>query len=230
MTEDADVATPDRLPSRSPNLDEALTAAGFKAHLSGDGKLPVTKYYPEGEENGLYIEFVAQLQGSGYTRRGEPNDIVGVSSVTAQKLRHVDLLLFEPWDLELSARRGFNVGADTIVVRVANPASYLFQKVLTLRKRKTPTKQSKDTLYIHDTLSMFGSSFDQLREQAARVLDRLANKTRREFHELRTALFQDRALVVGAERTAAATGRANPPSAGTIAAVCTAGLERILAP
>ena len=60
MTEDADVATPDRLPSRSVSLDEALTAGGFKARLSGDGKLPVTRYYPNRDENGLYIEFVSQ--------------------------------------------------------------------------------------------------------------------------------------------------------------------------
>ena len=124
MTEDADVATPDRLPSRSPSLDEALTAGGFKAHLSGDGKLPVTKYYPEGDDNGLYVEFVAPLQGSGYTRGGERDDIVRVSGVTAQKLRHVDLLLFEPWALELSQPRGFDVGTETMTVRVASPASY----------------------------------------------------------------------------------------------------------
>src|SRR4051812_22250061 len=59
MTEDADVAIPDWLPSRSVTLDEALTNGGFKASLSGDGKLPVTKYYPNGDENGLYIEFVS---------------------------------------------------------------------------------------------------------------------------------------------------------------------------
>src|ERR1043165_8999239 len=64
MTEDADVATPDRLPSRVPNLDGALAAGGFKARLSGDGRLPVTKYYPDGDEHGLYIEFVAHLNGS----------------------------------------------------------------------------------------------------------------------------------------------------------------------
>lgn len=228
MTEDADVATPDRLPSRSLSLDEALAAGGFKVRLSGDGRLPITKYYPEGDENSLYIEFVAQLQGSGHTRSGEPNDILGVSGVTAQKLRHVDLLLFEPWKLEISEQRGFDVGAGAINVRVANPVSYLVQKVLTLRKRK-PAKQSKDALYIHDTLTMFGSSFPVLREQAGRVLDRLAPKTRRELHERRVALFEDKALVVGAERIAAATGRANPPSAGTIAAVCTVGLEQMFA-
>lgn len=229
-TEDADVATPDRLPSRSLSLDEALVAGGFKARRSGDGKLPVTKYYPNGDENGLYIEFVSQLQGSGYTRGGERNDILAVSGVTAQKLRHVDLLLFEPWELELSKQRGFDIGSAAIVVRVANPASYLAQKVLTLRKRKTAAKQSKDALYIHDTLMMFGSSFPALRQQAGGVLGRLAPKTRREFQELRVALFQDKTLMVGTERTAGATGRASSPSAETIATVCTVGLDQIFNP
>lgn len=230
MTEDADVATPDRLPSRSVSLEEALTAGGFKARLSGDGKIPVTQYYPNGDENGLYIEFVSQLQGSGYTRSGELNDILAVSGVTAQRLRHVDLLLFEPWELELSKQRGFETGSDALVVRVANPASYLAQKVLTLRKRRTTTKQSKDALYIHDTLTMFGRSFAAVRDQAGRVLERLAPKTTAEFHELRVALFQDKALMIGAERIAAATGRANPPSADTTAAVGRLGLDQIFTP
>ena len=230
MTEDADIATPDNLPSRSPNLDGALQAGGFKARLSGDGNLPVTKCHPEGDENGLYIEFVAQLQGAGVTRSGEPNDILAVSGVTAQKLRHVDLLLLEPWELELSEPRGFEVGTNGIVVQVANPASYLVQKVLTLRKRRSPAKQSKDALYIHDTLTMFGGSFAALREQAPRVLERLPRKTLREFHELCTALFRDKALMIGAEMIAAATGRANPPSAETIATVCAVGLAQIFAP
>lgn len=226
MTEDADVATPDRLPARTVSLDEALTAGGFKARLSGDGKLPVTKYYPNNDGNGLYIEFVTQLQGSGYTRGGGLNDILAVSGVTAQRLRHVDLLLFEPWELELSRERGFDVG-DALVVRVANPASYLAQKVLTLRKRSTSTKQAKDALYIHDTLTMFGTAFTALRDEAGRVLERLAPTTRRKFHELRAALFQDKTLMIGAERTAAATGRASSPSAATIAMVCAVGLEQI---
>jgi hypothetical protein len=227
MTEDADIVTPSRLPSRSPNLGEALAAGGFKADLSGSGKLPVAKYYPVGDENGLYIEFIADLLGSGYTRKGEPYDILAVSGVTAQKLRHVDLLLFEPWELELGTERRFEIG---FTLRVANPASYLAQKVLSLPKRASSAKRAKDALYLHDTLSMFGSSFGALREQAGRVLDRLAAKTRRDFHVHRARLCQDRALMIGAQRTAAATGRANPPSADTIVEVCTAGLEQIFAP
>lgn len=225
---DADIATPDHLPSRSPSLAKALVAAGFVPDLTGDRKLPVSKYYPV-DENGLYIEFIAQLQGGDYTRRGEPNDLLAVSGITAQKLRHVDLLLFEPWELDLSNQDGFDRSAAPTIL-VANPASYLLQKVLSLPKRSSSGKRAKDALYIHDTLAMFGSSFEALRDQAGRVLDRLAPKTRRDFHAQRIALFQSKTLTIDSERIAAATGRANPPSAGTIAEVCTVGLEQIFAP
>jgi hypothetical protein len=230
MTEDADVATPERLQTRSMSLDTALTDGGFKARLSGDGQLPVMKYYPVGDESGLYVEFIAPLRGSGYTRKGEPDDLLEVAGITAQKLRYVELLLFEPWKLQLSEPQGFKVGTDDIVIQIANPASYLAQKVLTLNRRQNGAKRPKDALYIHDTLTMFGGEFGGLREQGARVLQLLPPKTQREFHELRVALFQDKSLMVRAAAIAAATGRANPPTADTIATVCTVGLESIFAP
>lgn len=230
MTEDADVATPERLQTRSQSLDTALIAGGFQARLSGDGQLPVTKYYRQGDENGLYVEFIAPLRGSGYTRKGEPDDILAVAGITAQKLRYVELLLFEPWKLQCSKERGFDVGTDDVVIQIANPASYLAQKLLTLDRRQHGPKRPKDALYIHDTLMMFGATFGALREQGTRVLQLLPPKTRREFQELRTVLFQDKALLVRAAAIAAATGRANPPGADTIATVCTVGLEQIFAP
>jgi len=42
------------------------------------------------------------------------------------------------------------------VARIANPASYLVQKVLTKREGAGRAKVGKDLLYIHDTLQMFG--------------------------------------------------------------------------
>lgn len=227
MTEDADVAMPERLATRSPSLDTALTAGGFQARLSGDGPLPVTRYHPEGDENGLYVEFITPLRGSGYTREGEPDDTLAVAGITAQKLRYVELLLFEPWKLRCSVERGFDVGTDELDIQIANPASYLAQKVLTLNRRRSGAKRAKDALYIHDTLMMFGDEFAALREQGAQVLQLLPPKTQREFQGLCASLFQDRALVLRAATIAAATGRANPPSAETIATVCTMGLEQL---
>lgn len=230
MTEDADIATPERLQAKSPSLAEALTTGGFRVEMSGDGKLPVTKYYPKDAETGPYVEFIAPLRGSGYTRAGQPNDLLAASGITAQKLRFVDLLLFEPWQLPLTNQHGFDVGLQELRVQVANPASYLAQKVLTLNRRVNRAKRPKDALYIHDTLSMFASSFALLRDQAAKVLRALPAKTQREFAELCASLFMNKSLMVSAAAIAAATGRAHPPSADTIEAVCTVGLEAIFAP
>lgn len=230
MTDDADVATPERLEAMTTSLGMALVAGGFQARLSGDGRLPVTRYHPRGDEHGLYVEFIAPLRGSGYTRDGASDDMLEVAGITAQKLRYVDLLLFEPWHLPLTEQRGFDAEPDELSIRVANPVSYLAQKVLTLQRRTNRTKRSKDVLYIHDTLAMFGSELDGLRAQGVRVLGCLPATTRRGFHDLRVEMFQDESLVVGAADIAAATGRASPPSADTIAAVCAFGLERIFDP
>lgn len=230
MSEDTDVATPERLAPRSPSIAERLKAAGFRADLTGSDQLPVSKYYPDEDGKGIYVEFIAPLRGAAYTRSGEPDDTLDIAGITASKLRYVELLLFEPSKFALTETDGFEVGADTITLQVANPASYLAQKVLTLARRQFATKRSKDVLYIHDTLTMFGGSFADLRAEGARVLDQLPKKTQGEFHRLREELFRHEALLSQAAAIAQATGRANPPSTSTIAEVCTVGLDSIFAP
>lgn len=229
MSEDADVATPERLATRSQSIAERLEAAGFRASLTGSDRLPDSKYYPDGDEKGLYVEFIAPLRGGGYKRSGEPDDTLAIAGITAAKLRYVELLLFEPWSFELTERDAFQVGDDTVTVQVANPASYLVQKVLTISRRQQAAKRAKDALYLHDTLTMFGDSLADLKAQGARVLAQLPGTTQREFHRLREQLFRDQALLVQAAEIASATGRASPPSHTTIAAVCTAGLAQIFA-
>jgi hypothetical protein len=227
MSEDTDVATPEILPARSPSIAEALAAAGFRPAFSGSDLLPVSRYYPAEDDKGLYVEFIAPLRGGGHTRTGDPDDTLAIAGITAAKLRHVDLLLFEPWQLELTRGAGFEIGTDKLTVRVANAASYLAQKVLTLKRRQNPSKRFKDALYIHDTLTMFGDALSSLQEQGTRVLELLPARTQREFQTLRTELFRDQALLLKASDIAAATGRGNPPSPATIEAVCTVGLEAI---
>jgi hypothetical protein len=227
MSEDTDVATPERLTLRSESIADRLEAAGFRASLTGSDALPVARYYPDEDDRGLYVEFIAPLRGAGVTRKGEPDDILAIAGITASKLRYVELLLHEPWKLELGENNGFDVGPEPVVLQVANPASYLAQKVLTLGRRQQSSKRAKDALYVHDTLTMFGSSFVELRQQGASVLAELPAKTQREFYRLRVELFRDDALLILAADIATATGRANPPSPSTIAAVCTQGLAQI---
>jgi hypothetical protein len=101
------------------------------------------------------------------------------------------------------------------------------QKVLVLPERKHG-KQSKDVLYIHDTLLMFRGAFDKLRLHARLVAEKVHPKWVQTFHEHRRALFDavDDQLR-GAERIARESGRASPPSADQILLVCRQGLERL---
>jgi nucleotidyltransferase-like protein len=226
MTEDADVATPEVLAARSQTIDAALKSGGFKTRLSGDGPSPPSRYYSEGDESGLYVEFMAPLRGSGRKRDGEPDDVLSIAGITAQKLRFVELLLFEPWQLNVSARVEEEVKRGRLI-NLANPASYLAQKVLTLKRRQNARKPPKDALYIHDTLTMFADSFPKLRELGARVVGQLHPNSRSEFHKLRMSLFDDKSLIARAADIAEATGRASPPSAQAIGATCRAGLNAI---
>jgi len=230
MTEDADVATPERLRPSARSLDALLVDGGFTPRLSGEGPRPISRYVPVDDPTGLYVEFIAPLRGSGYNRKGELDDILAVAGISAQKLRYVELLLFEPWTLRLTGQIGFPVVGEELPILVANPASYLAQKVLSLHRRRSGPKRPKDALYIHDTLMMFGAELGTLRDDAARVLQLLPPATRREFQVLRTSLFQNSALLVEAAMIAKATGRANPPTSERLAIVCTTGLAQVFAP
>jgi hypothetical protein len=227
MTPDADIATPPRLRARGPSIRDLLRQNGFKEELSGDETPPISAYRLGEEEGGLYIEFLAPQQGGPNRRDGTPDATVDVAGVTAQKLKYLEVLLAEPWLLQLNDANGFPLGKDGVSVKVPNPAAYLMQKVLVLPERKQG-KQAKDVLYIHDTLLMFSRAFDQLRVQARLVAENIHPNWVQTFHERRKALFavvDDR--LRNAERIARESGRASPPSAEQVRLVCQQGLERI---
>lgn len=147
--------------------------------------------------------------------------------MTAQKLRYIDILVTEPWVVRLSARNGFPLGRDGIDVQIANPVSYLLQKMLVLPERK-PGKQAKDMLYIHDTLLILADALDDLPPVWKRLEATLHRNVRNKMRERRPELFADvtdRAR--GAARIAASTNRPDPPSAERLLATCRAGLARI---
>jgi len=86
-----------------------------------------------------------------------------VSGVSVQKLRHLELMFQNPWDVTISPA----VGYPTPGVRrtlVPNPAAFLVQKILIHRKRPRD-KRAKDILYIHNTIETFGSNLAAVREQ-----------------------------------------------------------------
>lgn len=162
MTLDADLAFSGRSPLAG-DIREALRAANFREAFRGDHTPPVV-YYQLGDEEGqgFHAEFLTPLFGGGVRRDGTPDATLRKAGITAQKLRHVDLLLAEPWSVRLGP--GAPVPLDPPAdLSIANPVSFIAQKLL-IRSKRSPDKQAQDALYIHDTLELFGNELDTLRD------------------------------------------------------------------
>jgi hypothetical protein len=160
QTKDADVAF---APGRTVegNIGDALRVAGFHEVLSGEHVPPVSEFRLGDEDQGFYAEFLAPLTGSGVKRDGTADATVVHAGVTAQKLRHLDVLLTAPATLELGADTGIPLDQSARIL-IANPVSFIAQKLL-IQKYRTPAKQAQDALYVHDTLELYSSEIERLR-------------------------------------------------------------------
>jgi hypothetical protein len=94
-TRDVDVALSLRAPLAG-DIRDALETAGFERQFLGSGTPPVTHYALGGEDAGFYAEFLVPLSGSERKRDGSPNVTARKAGITAQKLRHLDLLMVAP--------------------------------------------------------------------------------------------------------------------------------------
>jgi hypothetical protein len=159
-TKDADLAFGAHR-TLSGNIATALKAAGFEQELSGDEIPPVAAYRLAADDQGFFTEFLTPLLGDGTKRTGQADATTRVAGITAQKLRHLELLLASPWTLALSPDMGVPVHTPA-VVRVANPVSFIAQKLLIHGRRKAD-KRAQDALYVHDTLELFGGQLAALR-------------------------------------------------------------------
>lgn len=153
FTKDTDLAFASAEPIEG-NIKEALVKRGFKEELSGDFK-PPTAHYILGEENkGFYAEFLTPLSGSGMKRTGEQDATLTKAGISAQKIRHLDILLVEPWVVTLKPEAGVPLESP-MDIQVANPLAFMVQKFL-IRDTRPPPKRAQDILYIFDTIGLFG--------------------------------------------------------------------------
>lgn len=204
LTRDADIIPPDEGDGVL-NLDRLLKARGFSQELRGDDTPPISRYALGDASRGFYAEFLAPLEGSGRRRDGRADDTTMRAGVTVQKLRHLDLLLVDPWTVEVSHPSNGGTEAASHTVRVPNPATYLIQKLLVAHKRRNP---GKEVLYVHDTILMFGADvLSELRPFAEAVMRerRLSKKHLLHLEKNRSHLF---ARVSDAVRDAADIARA----------------------
>lgn len=219
-TKDADVAVPLGLRSDGGNVRERLLARGFHEDYLGEDKPPVT-HYRLGDDDGFYAEFLTSLTGGEFKRDRQRDVTATIAGVTAQKLRHLDILFIEPWTVELP--RAISTGA-VFHVNVVNPVSYIVQKLLVHARRKRDD-QAKDVLYVHDTIELFAGSLGELRSVwIESVNPALEKRARVKLSEERIRIFGE---VTDQVRNAAlmAAGRQLSPEA--LVETCNAGFRRI---
>jgi hypothetical protein len=162
MTRDADVALPRRVFAES-DIRTQLLAANFQERFIADHQPPVTRYELGEEVGAFYAEFLTPLVGDENRRDGTPDVTARIGRVSAQKLRHLDVLLHEPWTVRLDSGHGYPFHAPTDVL-VPNAAAYVAQKILIHGKRR-PEERARDVLYIHDTIETFGRSLERLQRE-----------------------------------------------------------------
>lgn len=178
VTKDADVAFASHEQLQG-DMSKALADAQFTKRLSGDARPPVSHFHFGDETSEFYAEFLTPLSGSGYRRDGSADETVEVAGVTAQKLRHLEILLVAPWLIEISPSDAYPLSAAT-TIRVANPVSFMVQKLL-IHSVRAPEKRPQDVLYLHDTVELFERSLPLLKSLwNERVAPTLSAKQRTE--------------------------------------------------
>jgi len=140
-TDNADLALDPRSFKRSQDVRARLLALGFTEDMSGDDQPPVTHYVPSSSGAGFYAEFLTPLVGGEYSRSGSRQVTERVAGVVAQKLRHLEVLMVEPWTVTVDSASGFDL-AEPAPLLVANPCSYVVQKLL-IHDRRKPEDQAE---------------------------------------------------------------------------------------
>lgn len=141
-TLDTDIAIPARLKVIDKDLRERLIAHGFEEDRLGSDQPPATHYRLGDAKTGFYAEFLTPLFGPEHGRDGKPKATRRVAGVVSQQLRHLEILLLNPWTVSLSGSNGFPF-VDPKEIRIPNPLSFLAHKVLIHKKRMRP-KFAKD--------------------------------------------------------------------------------------
>lgn len=219
-TEDVDLAAPLGLQhDGSQGLLDRLLEAGFEVKVRG-AEDPAF-IYPLRDQEPAYLQFIANLTGSGSKRGGERDRLMCFSGIHAEKLRHVDVLLHSPWDVQLTS------GGIALSVRVVNPSAYLVQKLLTLGER-APAKRAKDLLYVFDTLAIFEGALRQLGDQAGALLPVLSHKAWKKVRSSAEAHCFTEGAAAHEAADIAREQRRSPPSAAQIASACALALPRVL--
>jgi hypothetical protein len=161
--------------------------------------------------------------GSAHERGGKSKGTTQLGGVVSQNLRHLELLLHAPWTVTLSRASGFPLEGEKSIL-VANPASFISQKLLIQGKRNRE-ERAKDTLYIHDALETFGAALVALQSDwREKIAPKLHAKARRHVEAAGETLFGQ---VTDEVREASRIAQGRTLSPERIREVCAFGIGQI---
>lgn len=173
FTRDTDLAFANKEPMEG-DIKQALTQHGFHEELSGDHRPPAAHYTLGDQAGGFYAEFLTPLAGSGYKRGGTPDATMSKAGISAQKIRHLDILLVDPWVIGLGQDDGVPL-PERMDVQVVNPLCFMVQKFL-IQQYRPANKRAQDVLYLFDTIELFGALLDEFNEHwRARIAPELGS-------------------------------------------------------
>jgi Nucleotidyltransferase len=167
FTKDTDLAFHNEVPLEG-NIKDALVEKGFKEDLSGEARPPAAHYTLGNDGSGFYAEFLTPLVGSGIKRTGETDATLLAGGISAQKIRHLGILLTDPWMVTVGSMNGVPLD-EPVDLQVANPLCFMLQKFL-IKKHRTADKHRQDLLYVFDTLQLFGHRLPQFQENWENVI------------------------------------------------------------
>jgi hypothetical protein len=156
-TLDTDIALPANLMVGGQDIRTRLLTHGFAEEFLSDDRPPATHYRLGGDTSGFYAEFLTPLVGSEYGPTKKRKATVEIAGIASQQLRHIELLIDHPWSVDIDC------DGHAARIQIANPVSYLTQKVL-IHKKRDRDDRAKDILYMRDTLEVFGARLPELAE------------------------------------------------------------------
>jgi hypothetical protein len=220
-----DIAVPEKLRVEKTTVRERLLNAGFKEEFMGEGRPPATHYH-YGPSGGFYVEFLSPLTGGEYDRQRKHKATRELSGISSQRLRYIEILLIAPWEIELGEANGYQF-KPARKIRVANPASFLTQKIL-IHGERDHSDQAKDLLYMHDTIELFSDRLGELRGVYENEVRPQLHKNR--ISELNRAPEELFGKVNDTIREAARMASGRRLSSEALARTAFAGLRELLRP
>ena len=220
-TKDIDLTVPESLSSSGkPTLRELLDDDDFnlvqtrQTSFDAPPKHFVQHARYDAEELApIHAEFLAPLKGAPSNRDNQPKSPFYLEEkLTAERLRYLDLLLFEPIDLKVDSesvpgvQHGFNV-------QLPQPLHFILQKILSCDKRNDIEKERKDYAYIYDVVLLCKSKWENMSAQLDTLkdefhdkwLNRAGDKLQKRFKDETVKGTRGVSWVYGAEQVQAKT-------------------------